>query len=89
MSSSRTRWGIEGGYTTRETGPAGWGANAPLTLQPIDRLRLGLQTSYERLSNNRQYVHTEAGGNQETYGSRYIVSAARAPSSTGRGRLAA
>jgi hypothetical protein len=58
-------WRFEGG----NRGTALWGS---LTVQPLRRLRLGLEPSAMLYTENPQYVSTLEGGRPEMYGQRYV-----------------
>ncbi len=72
-----TRWGMGGGAWAYETGSRGGYAWGSLTLQPHQRLRLGLEPTASLYTEGVQYVSTLDGGREETYGKRYVFGAVR------------
>jgi hypothetical protein len=73
--SRRTRWNVNGGAWAFETGSRGGYVGASLTVQPLRRLRLGIEPNVSLYTDGVQHVATLEGGRPETYGQRYIFGA--------------
>ncbi|OJT19714.1 hypothetical protein BO221_35825 [Archangium sp. Cb G35] len=67
-----TRWSVTGALWAFEQGSQGGSVSASLTLQPHQRLRLGLEPVVSLYTEGMQYVDTLEGGGAETFGKRYV-----------------
>lgn len=70
--SKSTRWSVNGGAWAFETGSRGGYVGASLTVQPLRRLRLGVEPNVSLYTDAVQHVATLEGGPAETYGQRYV-----------------
>jgi hypothetical protein len=71
-SASTTRWEVRGTASTDELGGWAYSFRTSFFTQPNDRLTLSVAPRYRRSTDARQYIDTEDGGSEATFGSRYI-----------------
>jgi hypothetical protein len=71
-AANDTRWGLETDLNGDELGSWGYGIRARFSTRMNDRLSLSVGPRFSRRSNVRQYIDTFDGGNDATFGERYV-----------------
>ena len=70
--ANSTNWGLQLRHGGDELGGYLYWGEAEFSVQPNDRIIIGVEPRYVRRSDPRQYLTTESGGSDVTYGERYV-----------------
>jgi hypothetical protein len=70
--ANSTNWGLQLRHGGDELGGYLYWGEAEFSVQPNDRIIIGVEPRYVRRSDPRQYLATESGGSDVTYGERYV-----------------